>query len=61
MVSVHAEHNVSFCHCKAFRPKQSQKTNEFRLLRFARNDKNTVFPRTLTKNECVTVVTEDKK
>jgi hypothetical protein len=31
------------CHCEAFRPKQSQAFIGFRLLRFARSDKNAVF------------------
>ena len=31
------------CHCEAFRPKQSQTFGDFRLLRFARSDKNVVF------------------
>jgi len=47
-VTLRTENNAFLCHCEAFRPKQSQKTNGFRLLRFARNDKNVVFPWTLT-------------
>jgi hypothetical protein len=51
-ISVHAEHDAFLYHCEgtrlagvqAFRPKKSQKTSGFRLLRFARNDPNAVFP-----------------
>jgi hypothetical protein len=43
-VSVHAINMAFLCHCEAFRPKQSQSFNDIRLLRFARSDKNAVFP-----------------